>query len=100
MNTRRKGNRLEFDTQKWMRERLANFKRIGMSGQLEGLKGDFQWVEGGEEFRGEAKSGKQVPKKIYDWLEKDDSQFLVVKRDRKRRLWILTDELLEKLLRI
>ena len=104
-NTRQKGNKLEFDTQRWMKERGEWFYRVGMSGQLEGMKGDFGWYKGEDEDGewgfsiGEAKAGNQVPKKLYDWLEKDDMDFLVVKRDRKKRLWIFDDETLEKLLK-
>lgn len=81
-----------------MKEKLVNFRRVGMSGQLEGLKGDFIWVEDGKEFRGESKCGGQVPVWLYKTLEKDNSQFLVVRRDRKPTLWILTQELLEELI--
>lgn len=98
MNTRAKGNLLEYETQKFMKKRLVNFRRVGMSGQLEGMKGDFEWVEGGRKFRGESKCGKQVPGWLYKTLEKDKSSFLVVRKDRKERLWVLTDALLEELL--
>jgi len=69
-----------------------------MSGQLKGIRGDFVWIENGKEFKGEAKSGKQVPKWLYKILEKDECEFLVVKRDRKKRLWIISDELLKELI--
>jgi len=98
MNNRAKGSNFEFDIQHWMKSRLVNFFRIALSGQLAGLKGDFRWTEGGTEFKGEAKCGKQVPSWMYTVLENDDCDFLIVKRDRKQRLWIITDKLLEKLL--
>ena len=100
MNTRKKGYRLENEAVKFMQSLQCNFARIGMSGQLEGWKGDFHWIENDEHFRGEAKSGSQVPSSLYRWLEKDKSDFLVVKRDRKERLWVLRDKILEKLLRV
>ena len=99
MNTRKKGNRLEFETQRWMGDRQVNFRRRGMSGQLRGLKGDFEWIENGRRFIGEAKSGNQVPKTLYEWLGKDKSDFLVIRRDRKERLWIINDSLLKVLLK-
>jgi len=98
MNNRRKGSTFEFSIQNWMKAHAVNFFRIALSGQLAGLKGDFRWTESGEEFKGEAKCGKQVPSWLYKILKEDGCDFLVVKRDRKERLWILTDTLLEKLL--
>ena len=110
INARGKGDRLEYAAVNWMNEKAPNsaFKRVGMSGQLGGLKGDFRWLiltdNGplspiGKEFTGEAKSGSEVPKKLYKWLEKDGAKFLVLKRDGKPRLWVLTEEILERLLK-
>ena len=98
-NTRQKGNRLEFDTVNFMKALNVNFFRVGMSGQLEGMKGDFKWIESGVELQGEAKSGKQAPLWLYKTLEKDKSDFLVVKRDRKERLWVLKDSVLQQILK-
>lgn len=109
-NRRAKGDALEYETQAWMKKRLEGwpmvFKRVGMSGQLKGEKADFIWkfdpknaLVMGKEFKGEAKSGSSVPSKIYSWLKKDDCQFLVVKRDREKKLFILTEEIMEWLLR-
>jgi|WetSurSiteA1Bulk_404760.scaffolds.fasta_scaffold24920_3 hypothetical protein len=95
MNNRRKGYSLENLTVNFMKGLCCNFKRVGMSGQLEGMKGDFTWVENGKTFRGESKSGGQVPVWLYKTLEKDKSDFLVVKRDRKEKLWVLTDEIMK-----
>lgn len=82
-----------------MRLRNVNFRRCYMSGQLAGKKGDFEWIEAGITFRGEAKCGKQIPDTLYHWLEKDKNDFLIVKKDRKVRLWILTDKLMKELVR-
>jgi len=98
MNNRRKGSTFEFSIQNWMKAHKVNFFRIALSGQLAGLKGDFRWTESGKEFKGEAKCGKQIPSWLYKTLGTDECDFLVVKRDRKQRLWILTDALLEELL--
>jgi len=115
-NTRAKGNRLEFQVQSWFKKKAKKyyspmfFKRVGMSGQLEGKKGDFEWEVGWfdcehegaieiiETFRGEAKSGQMVSKKLWDWLKKDKSDFLIVKRDREPWLIVMTQKLLEALL--
>ena len=114
INKRAKGNRLEFDTQQFFRNAVFNnhkfsLQRVGMSGQLQGLKGDFRlhqleydhhteiWLVA-ESFLGEAKSGQAVPQKLYKWLEKDEMDFLVIRRDRKPRLWVLTDKVLKTLL--
>lgn len=97
-NTRAKGNSLEYETQRFMKDRLVNFTRVGMSGQLKGLKGDFEWTENGKIYRGEAKSGSQVPAWLYKTLLKDDCDFLVVKRDRQKILFVITEKLLEELL--
>lgn len=94
INRRRKGTDFEYDTQKWMRDRGVLFRRVGMSGGLKGIAGDFIW----EDHLGEAKCGSQVPKKIYDWLKKDNAEFLAVRRDREQRLWVITDDLMEELL--
>ena len=97
MNTRAKAFKLENETAKFAREIGLNMKRTGMSGQLEGVKWDLQWTEEGKTYLGEAKSGKQVPQTLYNWLEKDNMSFLVLRRDRKERLWVLTDKLMSVL---
>jgi hypothetical protein len=99
INTRDKGSKFEFEIQRWMKDRLINFRRITLSGQLYGEKGDCIWIENGKQFRGECKCGQQVPEWIYKTLEKDNNDFLVVRKDRKQRLWVLPDRLLELLLK-
>ena len=95
---RAKGWRLEHSTEQFMKSHNANFKRVDMSGQLQ-VKADMLWIEGGKTFKGEAKNGNHVPAWLWKTLEKDDCDFLVVKRNHKPRLFVLTDKLLEKLLK-
>ena len=96
-NARKKGYILENETVRFMKSLWCNFRRVGMSGQLEGLKGDFVWTENGKTYRGESKSGCNVPVWLYKTLEKDQNDFLVIKRDRKERLWVFTDKLVKDL---
>ena len=69
-----------------------------MSGMLRELKGDFRWRFKFRNFKGEAKKGKQVPLTLYNWLEKDEMDFLIVARDRKPTLVVLPLENLEPFL--
>ena len=94
---RAKGRRLENEAITFAKSIKLNIKRTGMSGQLQGIKGDMQWIEEGKTYLGECKSGQQVPQTLYNWLEKDNMSFLVIKRDRKKRLWVLDEELLKVL---
>ena len=102
--TRKKGDNFEFKIQKEINEMIADlglncrFSRNGMSGMLEGLKGDFTWKLHFKKLRGEAKKGKKVPVTLYNWLEKDKSDFLIVARDHKPTLFITPIGNLEHLL--
>ena len=99
-----KGDGFEFKIQKQMHEMIEDlgltcrFSRNGMSGQLEGKKGDFTWKLHFKKLQGEAKKGKSVPKTLYKWLEKDNSDFLVVARDHKPTLFVIPMEHIEHLL--
>ena len=104
MKTRIKGDNFEFNIQKQMKEMIddlgleCHFSRNGMSGQLEGKKGDFTWKLPFKKLQGEAKKGKQVPLTLYNWLEKDGSDFLIIARDHKPTLVVLPLENIEHLL--
>lgn len=99
-----KGKGFEFKIQKQIKELIedlglnCDFHRIGMSGMLRELKGDFRWRFKFRNFKGEAKKGKQVPLTLYNWLEKDEMDFLIVARDRKPTLVVLPLENLEPFL--
>lgn len=81
VNTRRKGykttNRfINFAKEKWWR---GDVKYVTLSGGLKGVKGDVLLFENDKCYHGEAKKGKQVTiKKLLDWLEKDNADFLVL----------------------
>lgn len=104
MKTRKKGDNFEFHIQKEISELIADlglrcrFRRVGMSGSLEGKKGDFEWSFHFRKLQGEAKKGKQVPLTLYNWLEKDDSDFLIIASDRKPTLFVTPLENLEHFL--
>lgn len=103
MSTTSKGNGFEFKIQKQIKEMIedlgleCSFSRNIMSGQLN-HGGDFTWKLPFKKLRGEAKKGKQVPVTLYNWLEKDKSDFLIVARDHKPTLVVLPLEHLEHLL--
>lgn len=85
MNTRKKGYQMVNETINFMKKVWwrGKVEHIGMSGQLEGKKGDL-YLYGRENynrgfFRGEGKKGRQVNiTKLIKWLEKDASHFLVL----------------------
>lgn len=99
-----KGDGFEYKVQKQMHEMIddlglrCKFFRNGMSGQLEGKKGDFTWQLHFKKLQGEAKKGAKVPKTLYKWLEKDNSDFLVIARDHKPTLFVIPAEHIEHLL--
>ena len=104
VGTRKKGDSFEFKIQRQMKEMIedlgldCSFRRVGMSGMLRDLKGDFRWKLPFKTLQGEAKKGKQVPLTLYNWLEKDKSDFLIVARDHKPTLVVLPLEKIETLL--
>lgn len=105
VKAKKKGDSFEYLIQKQIRELIEDlglrckFDRVGMSGQLDGKKGDFEWrFRFGRKLRGEAKKGKRVPVTLYNWLEKDSSDFLIISRDYKPTLLVTPLDNLETLL--
>ena len=81
---REKGRRFEVWCRNWFASRGAKVRKVGMQQQDGTTEGDLVVDDLGVV---ECKVGQQVPKKIYDWLDKADA--LVVKCDRRKPLIVM-----------
>lgn len=70
-------------------------KRVPLSGASEYAKGDI--VINGK-YVVEVKCRSSGFKQLYDWIEKDKADILAVKADYKPYLFLLTEEMLKKLI--
>lgn len=97
---KQRGYELEAETVKHWQGLGAESKRVFASGAFkqhlgEEHAGDLM-IAG---FTVEAKRKKSGFKFLYDSLAQDDADLLVVKQDRHKRLYIMTEETLEALFR-
>ena len=96
---KQRGYELEAETVKFWSEHGVDSKRVLSSGAYKhagpGLDGDLH-IAG---YKVEAKRKKSGYKFLYDALEQDDCDMLVVRQDKARRLYVLEEETLLALMR-
>lgn len=90
---RDKGNRVEREIVKYLKENGLQAKRVPLSGAADGFKGDILIGN----LKAEVKARKDGFKQIYNWLEDNDVLFL--KANRKKVLAVIDIDFFIKLLK-
>lgn len=88
-SSKNKGSRFEREIVIKHRELGIDAERIPLSGAAKGsYSGDIRIAD----LIGECKIRRSDFTRIYDWLEHDNVDFLVVRTDRKPPIYVLTEE--------
>lgn len=91
---KRRGYVLEHEVEQYWRNLGAECKRVFASGAYKRLGEDFEGDVQLEGHKIECKRRKDGFRELYKWLDQDDADLLVVRADRKKRLYILTEDLI------
>ena len=96
---KKRGYELEAETVKHWQGLGVDCKRVFASGAYKHLGDEFAGDLMLSGFTVECKRKKSGFKFLYDSLAQDDADFLVVRQDRAERLYIMSEETMETLLR-
>ena len=91
---KKRGYVLEHEVETFWKAFGAKCKRVFASGQYKHLGDDFQGDVQLEGYTIECKRRKEGFKELYKWLQEAD--FLVVRSDRNKRLYVLPEDLFAK----
>lgn len=98
-NTRAKGNRIEREIVKELNSAGIGARRVGMSGQLSGQKGDvLAIIPAAKEkyfddyfFQLEVKAKNKLPKWMVETLDKDKNDAVIYREDKTKRTLVVLD---------
>jgi Holliday junction resolvase len=98
MTNKQRGYQLEAETRSFWQEAGFECRRIFASGAYKMLGEDFKGDLILEGLRVECKRKKSGWKQLYSALDQDSADLLVVREDRARRLYIMEESTVLKLL--